>query len=167
MYDKQFDFLIVGSGAGGATLAKELSRKGKKVIVVEQGRRENKMGTFKDALQFFDTTKYKTPRHSKEGVILWRTIMAGGSTIVSCGNSTRCLEEELDDFGITLDDEFAEVENEMDAPIVSESLLSEGSIKIMDSARELGYEMDLMPKFINPTKCQKCGQCVTGCSKRA
>ncbi len=162
MDGRRYEFLIVGSGAGGATLARELSKRDKEVLVVERGKRE-RVGTFRDSLRFFDVTRLRTPRQSKEGVILWRTIMAGGSTVVSCGNSTRCLEAELADFGIVLDDEFAEAEQEMHVAPIAEGLLSGGSEGIMEAAQALGYRMEPMPKFLDPIRCQKCGQCVFGC----
>ncbi len=167
MRSGSYDYLIVGSGAGGATLAKELVGKGKDVLVVEKGRREEKVGTFRDALRYYDATSLKIPRKSKEGVILWRTFMAGGSTVVSCGNATRCLVEELADLGITLDEEFAEAEREMHVSPIDERLLSEGSEKIRWAAKELGYSMELMPKFVDPAKCTKCGQCALGCASGA
>ena len=55
--------------------------------------------------------------------------MTGGSTVISCDNATRCLEEELADFGINLDEEFAEVESEMNILPIDRKLLSEGSKK--------------------------------------
>lgn len=168
MNNKKYEFLIVGSGAGGATLARELSKKDKKVLVVEKGKYEQKLGTFQDSLRFYDANKLmKVPKKSKEGVILYRTIMAGGSTVVSCGNATRCLEEELSDFGINLDEEFTEAESEMNVLPIDRRLLSEGSEKIMWASKELGYQMELMPKFINPDKCKACGQCSFGCAKDA
>ncbi len=168
MNNRKYEFLIVGSGAGGATLAKEVSKKNKKVLVVEKGKYEQEVGTFKDSLRFYDANRLtKVPKKSKEGVILYRTIMAGGSTVVSCGNATRCLEEELADFGINLDEEFAEAESEMNVLPIDRKLLSEGSEKIMWASKELGYRMELMPKFINPDKCKTCGQCSFGCAKDA
>ena len=168
MNSKKYEFLIVGSGAGGATLARELSKKAKKVLVVEKGKYEQKLGTLRGSLRFYDTNKLtKLPKKSKEGVILYRTIMAGGSTVVSCGNATRCLEEELADFGINLDEEFTEAESEMNVLPIDRRLLSEGSEKIMWASKELGYQMELMPKFINPNKCKTCGQCSFGCVKDA
>ena len=89
MHSGSYDCLIVGSGAGGATLAKELVGKGKDVLVVEKGRRQEKVGTFRDALRYYDVTSLKIPRKSKEGVILWgiygrflwlRNSMPGGRT---------------------------------------------------------------------------------------
>ena len=103
---KKYQFLIVGSGAGGATLARELSKQGKQVLVVEEGVYERKIGTLKDSFRYFEGSRLMhIPKKSKEGVIIWRTLMAGGSTVVSCGNGVRCLEKELADLGITLKEE--------------------------------------------------------------
>jgi ferredoxin len=93
--------------------------------------------------------------------------MAGGSTVVSCGNAVRCLEDELADMGITLDQEFRELETEMGVSTIADKLLSEGSERILWASQELGYKMERMPKFIAPDECSKCGQCVLGCAKGA
>ena len=156
MNKKKYEFIIVGSGAGGATLARELTKRRKEVLVLERGKLEEKIGTFQDALRYFETNRYtKLPRKSREGIILWRALMAGGSTVVSCGCSTRCLEEELLDLGVNLNEEFAEAEKEMNVSPIDEKLLSEGSERIKWASKELGYKMELMPKFIDPVKCQK------------
>jgi choline dehydrogenase-like flavoprotein len=153
---------------GGATLAKELSAKGKDVLVLEQGGDERKVGTFKDCLRYYNSNKFtKLPKRSKEGVILWRTIMAGGSTVVSCANGVRCLEKELSEFGVPLGEELMEVEREAQVSPIAEDLLSESSKKIMSASKDLGYRMERMPKFINPKKCRKCGNCVMGCTRGA
>ena len=90
MNDQRYEFVIVGSGAGGATLAKELSRKGKQVLLVERGKHEEKVGTTRDSLHYYDVNKLtQMPITSQEGVILWRAFMAGGSTMVACGNAVR------------------------------------------------------------------------------
>ena len=168
MRHEQHDVLVVGSGAGGATLARELTHRGKRVLVVERGKVAAKLGSFRHMLPNFDINPItRTPKKSKEGVILWRTQMAGGSTIVSCGNGTRCLEGELSEFGISLENEFAEAEAEMGLAPIDESLLSDGSHVIAEAAHDLGYEMEPMPKFIDPDRCKTCGQCVVGCSSDA
>ncbi len=168
MKGDKFEFIIVGSGAGGATLAMELSKRGKQVLIVERGKYEEKIGTFRDSLRYFDGNKLtKMPAKAKEGAILYRTMMAGGSTVVSCGNGVRCLEEELAGFGINLDAEFAEAEGEMKIAPYDERRLSKGSKKILEASRELGYGMEPMPKFIDPAKCRRCGGCNLGCKYNA
>jgi len=164
---KEFDFLIIGAGAGGATMANELAKRNKRVLVIEKGKREKKVGTFLDCLKYYDGDALKMPLKSNEGVILWHTFMAGGSTVVSCANGVRSLEKELADLGIVLDEEFAEAERETRTAPIADRLLSDGSRTIMQSARELGYNMELMPKFINSEKCKKCGLCTLGCPNGA
>ena len=160
----RYEFVIVGSGAGGATLAMELSKRGKMVLVVDQGKPENEIGTLTDCFRYFDLNYFtKMPPQSKDGVILWRTMMAGGTTVVSCGNGIRCLENELAEYGILLEQEFKEAEREMQIVDYNPRRLSQGSKKIMEVSKDLGYTMDPMPKFIDPTKCRRCGECAMGC----
>jgi choline dehydrogenase-like flavoprotein len=162
--DKKYEFVVVGSGAGGATLAMELAKKEKSVLVVERGIREEKVGGIMDTMRYFDLRGLtKAPPKSKEGTILWRALMAGGSTFVSCGNGVRCLEKELAEFGINLDAEFSEVEKETGVTPYDEQRLSKGSKMILEASRELGYKMEPMPKFIDPQKCRRCGNCSMGC----
>ena len=168
MRHERHDVLIVGSGAGGATLARELTKRGRSVLVIERGTYAAKLGSLRHTLSHFDINPItKTPRKSKEGVILWRTQMAGGSTVVSCGNATRCLEPELLTLGISLEREFAEAEDEMNVAPIDESLLSKGSQRIAAAAHKLGYEMKPTPKFIDRVRCKHCGQCVFGCPSGA
>jgi choline dehydrogenase-like flavoprotein len=168
MHDRKYEFVIAGSGAGGATMAKELAARGKDVLVVEKGEYCSEFGTLEDIVRFYDASKStKGLRYSEEGVMLLRTFMAGGSTVVSCGNGVRCLERELADLGVTLEEEFVEAEQEMGIAPISENLLSEGSKTIRSAAAELGYRMELMPKFINPAPCGRCGRCWAGCQRGA
>jgi choline dehydrogenase-like flavoprotein len=160
MQTKKYEFTIVGSGAGGATLARELSKKGKQVLVVERGGHA-KRGSFQDFLMGLDVPT------SKEGVPIYRKIMAGGSTIVSAGCGVRSLQKELSSLGVTLDEEYTEAEKEMGVSPLDTKLMSEGCEKIMWAANELGYKMEPMPKFVDTGKCKKCGMCICGCARGA
>lgn len=164
MVTRRFDVIVVGSGMGGATLARELVARGKSVLVLEKGRFEQKLGTFKDDLRYYDANPVtRIPHKSKEGTILWRTFMAGGSTVVSCGNGVRALEAELASCGLSLGAELAEMEAEMAVAPIDDSLLSEGSLALAAAAADLGYEMQHMPKFVSTARCHACGSCVHGC----
>jgi choline dehydrogenase-like flavoprotein len=164
MRDREYEFLIVGSGAGGATLARELAMRGKEVAVLERGNHETKIGTFQDTLRYFDGNRLtKTPRKSKEGTILWRAFMAGGTTVVSDGNQVPCLQKELAEHGITLDAELDEAAKEMSIAPIDESLLGERSQRVREAASQLGYRMERMPKAIDAEKCRKCQNCPMGC----
>lgn len=167
MGNRRYDDIIVGAGLSGSTLAKELSKKHRRVLVVEKGIREKSYGDFKDAVRFFDTNSIKMPIKSKEGVIIYRTIMAGGSAFVSAGNLVRSLEEEFTDLGLDLSSQFAEAEEELQVAPISDRLLSSGSRAIAEAAREMGISMLPMRKAINPKRCIKCGKCTLGCKTQA
>lgn len=161
---KHYEYLIVGSGAGGATLARELSRAGRSTLVVERGHHEPIVGVLNRALNFYDTPNLLgIPRKSRQGVILWRTLMAGGSSMVACGNATPCLAEELAAHGITLGNEYREIAEESHFGPLPETLLSAGSRQLRAAADELGYTFQRMPKFIDAEKCDQCGLCTLGC----
>jgi choline dehydrogenase-like flavoprotein len=68
MQGRRVEFVIAGSGAGGATLANELAKRGKDILVVEKGKYEHKFGT----LRF----------NGHENVLV---LMTGHSTLISRG----------------------------------------------------------------------------------
>ena len=85
---KKYDFVIIGSGAGGATVARELAKRGRQVLVVEKGVVAEKLGSAFGVVEYFDGIRFiKMPVKSKEGVILWHCSVAGGSTVFSCGEA--------------------------------------------------------------------------------
>jgi choline dehydrogenase-like flavoprotein len=147
--------IIVGSGAGGATVAKELAINGFEVSVLEKGITTET----KNAYKFYDNLDI--------GVELLKTSCLGGSTLVTAGNAVRTCQNEFKNIGIDLEEELKEAENELRVKTLPDSHLGEGTRKIMNAAFSLGFVMEKMPKFINPQKCIPCGQCTLGCPKGA
>jgi choline dehydrogenase-like flavoprotein len=96
-------------------------------------------------------------------VILWRALTAGGSTVVSCANATRALQDELADCGIDLRAEFAEAEAEMGVEPLGADLRSAGTQRICAAASDLGYPFESMPKFLDQARCRRCSRCTLGC----
>jgi choline dehydrogenase-like flavoprotein len=154
------DVVVIGSGAGGATVALELAKRGADVLVLERGPRIRKVGTQTRALRFYD---HGGLRRSKEGVTIYRALMAGGTTVVSCGNGLPVLENELRALGIDLSAELAETLRDLGVQPLADHLIGNGSRRIMDAANALGFEMQPMPKYFHPEKCVACGNCVLGC----
>ncbi len=168
MYRDEAEFVIVGSGAGGATLARELALRGKQVLVLERGRLEPKVGTARATLGYYDLNRVtKYPPASREGILLWRAFMAGGSTVVATGNQVPALSDELEEHGITLEDELQEAAEEMGVAPIDEALLGEASLRIRQAARDLGYRMEPMPKAIDARRCGRCAMCTAGCPQDA
>ena len=158
------DIVVVGSGAGGATVGMELAKKGRDVLVIERGPYVKEIGTQRAGLAFYDKCGLRT---SKEGVIVYRTIMVGGTTVASCGNGIIILEKELKDLGIDISAEAQEALREMWVAPLADRLIGKGSRLIMDIGNRMGLEFFPMPKYVDPKKCTSCGLCVVGCKTGA
>jgi len=161
------DIVIVGSGVGGATLAKELATRGRKVLIVEKGNyfSQEQFGTEIQAYKFYD--RHGLWSKTKEGIFYYRTIMVGGTSLVSCGNGVRALEKEFKNLGIDLSKEFRETEKELSISPVPKRFIRRGARLIIEAAKKVGFKMQPMPKFINFKKCISCGNCILGCRKGA
>jgi choline dehydrogenase-like flavoprotein len=147
--------IIAGSGAGGATVAKELSDKGVEVVLIEKG----------PIIEAKDASKYYSNIGSEVEIL--RTFCLGGTTTVSAGNGVRTLEKELRELGIDLSDEFEEAERELGVRTLPDSHFGEGTKRIMAAAENLGFDVKKMPKFVDPAKCVPCGKCASGCPNGA
>ncbi|MEN6551762.1 MAG: GMC family oxidoreductase N-terminal domain-containing protein [Methanobacterium sp.] len=147
--------LVVGSGAGGATVAKNLAKKGMDVTIIEKGNWVNAS----KAYQCYDNMDV--------GVELLKATCVGGTTLVTAGNAVRTCQKEFKNIGINIDQELLEVERELNVNTLPDSHMGEGTKKIVEAASDLGLGMEKMPKFIDPLKCIPCGQCVLGCPRNA
>ena len=147
--------LIVGSGAGGATVAKELATRGVEVVLLERGPVINE----KEVARCYAKVRSE--------VEILRTYCLGGTTLVSAGNGVRALESELRAMGLDLRAEFEETERELRIKPLPDSHLGAGTKRLMATAAELGFRVTRMPKCIDPSKCTPCGNCVFGCPHSA
>jgi choline dehydrogenase-like flavoprotein len=163
----QAGIVIVGSGAGGASLAKALAGGNKKIVIAEKGTtyEPDKTGTEMQAYNFYD--RHGLWSKTKEGVFYYRAFMAGGTTVVSCANGVRALERKLKKIGIGLAKEFAETEKELAIRPIPKNRIGPASAKIMQAANTLGLRMRPMPKLIAFDRCTSCGNCILGCRANA
>ncbi len=162
------EFVVVGSGAGGASVALELATRGRRVTVLERGVSPTGFGTFAHAARFYDAAPLvNLPRRSREGVILWRALTRGGSTVAACGNLNRALGAELAVHGIDLDDDLTAAEVEFGVAPWAVDRLSPGGRLLMQAAEGVGTPLRPMPKAIDPNLCLGCGLCVLGCATGA
>jgi len=177
---EKYDYIIVGSGAGGGTLFRELASRGKDVLCIEWGMKLKSVGNFMDCNNTFDFKLLPDivprpmrkiplwpPKTTEGDVIMWRAICGGGSSVISLGNGARCMEKELKSVGVDLTDEFEETEREVGLKPVGDRLLSKGSRSIRDAASSLGYNFSPMPKSVDQKKCVKCHKCLYGCKHGA
>ena len=144
-------FIIVGTGAGGAILARELAQNNLPVTIIEKGPYIES----KDAFDYYD--KYN------DSVDLLTTTCIGGATIVSMSNMVRALDEELHDYGIDLSEAYEYVEDLVGVHQLDDSHIGKGTQAFLDAGRELGLNTLKMPKAIREEDCIQCGKCAFGC----
>ena len=146
---------IVGTGAGGGLLARELAKNGIEVTILEKGPYIDS----KDAFKYYN--------EYNPDIDLLATTCVGGSTIVAMGNMVRALDEELYEFGIDLAKEYEFVEELVDVHELDDSHIGSGTRLFLDAAKELGLNVFKMPKAIREEECLQCGKCAFGCPVNA
>lgn len=171
--------IVVGSGAGGATVARELQSRGFDVLILEAGPPFKPFtrhiswaeplhrfgllggeGTFK---HFFPSMDIQ--RSSRE-LILVRGLTTGGSTVLSCGNLVRA-DQGLEEIGLDLTPEYDELEGELNPTIIPPGTWRPVTQDMFQSAENLGLNPKPTPKVVNKDKCNYCGLCELGCSRGA
>lgn len=169
--------IVVGSGAGGATVAKELQGKFD-VTLLEAGKefrplsfelptmeRVKKTGLLLDEREaplFFPNLQIR----KTSDMVLVNGIGLGGSTTVCCGNAVR-MDHDLQALGINLDEEFEEVFREIPVTTVHQKRWHKYTRRLFEICAELGLDPQPMPKMGNYENCISCGRCIFGCRNGA
>lgn len=158
----QTDVVIAGSGPGGATMARELSKKGRRVILCEAGKYHQRLGF--STLSLLGMMDGMGLTFSKEGTWVIRPKTAGGASVVYCGTAVRPPPWLKERYGIDLDPEVEDLYQEIPIQKLPESLVGPAAGTIREAARDIGLDWQMIDKWIRPEKCkQNCGKCALGC----
>jgi choline dehydrogenase-like flavoprotein len=165
------DIIIVGSGPGGATLARQLAGAGKKVLLLERGRdfrRKFYYGTYLGALRYSDRMSLL---YTEEGLNIIAAVMVGGATNMYTGSAAEPPAWLKSKFGIDIESEVQDTMVELDIKPLPEDLRGKASTRIARAARAIGYDWFPQPKFFNPSRCEgrekgfSCqANCMLGCT---
>lgn len=161
--DNSYDVIVVGSGPGGATVAKEMAQRGKKVLVLEWGNMAPIRGWMS---QFVMNASIpgKSMLFTNNMLAMVRGIVTGGSTVYYYGTAFDPPVEMLKSHGIDITKEVEETREELPTSPLPDNLIGPMAKRIMESAVDLGYDWKKMPKFIDPEKCKPdCFRCNYGC----
>ena len=127
--------VVVGSGPGGATVARELARRGHDVLVLERGAYHKPQGSyvnlFRMADRFFGLA-------SVEGTQMVRLLTVGGSSIAFLGTAFEPPAWLKDRHGIDVAPYVEEIKRELKLAPMPERLIGEGAKAIMKAARDEG-----------------------------
>ncbi len=161
----EWDVIVIGSGAGGATVARELSGAGIKVLLLERGRDQRWIGNAVATAGFIDRLGM---RQSREGLSIIRALTTGGSTLIYGAVATPPPAWLKTDYGIDLDKDAAAVQKELGVAPTPERLIGPGAGRIMQAANGLGIDWQPFPKFVNFDQCvADCADCMLGCRRGA
>ena len=133
----EVDCAIVGSGPGGATVARELSRRGKKVIVCESGGYHRQFGYTPFLLNMMANFGLT---FSKEGTWVIRPKTVGGASVLFCGTAFRPPPWLNEKYHIDLKEEVEELFNEIPIGPMPDTLIGPAASTIMRSAQDLGLD---------------------------
>ncbi|MBD3385427.1 FAD-dependent oxidoreductase [candidate division KSB1 bacterium] len=166
--------LIIGSGAGGSTIANELASDFE-VTVLEAGK---PFTPFKGNFALLEKLRYSRlmrdermiqwlfpamkVRKTLQNMVLVTGSATGGSTVLSTGTALRN-DTALRAIGLDLDEEFAELDAEIPVTVQHEKLWS----PMTKACFKVCADLELFPaplgKMGNFNNCKKCGHCLLGC----
>jgi choline dehydrogenase-like flavoprotein len=170
------DYVVVGSGAGGATAAVTLARGGASVALVEAGPwrdpedyPSSMYGTMRDMFDDFGATV-------AQGRAFWPVVqgaLVGGSTVINSAIAVPTPADVFDrwasEFGITRSLRDAvwkiqdELSSELNAVEVPPRARGKHNDYAMEASQKLGIEGHYMHRYVRD--CEGNGQCLQGCKR--
>jgi choline dehydrogenase-like flavoprotein len=170
--------LVVGSGAGGATVAKELQGT-YEVSVLEAGgefrpfslnlamiERLKKTGLLFDEREIEVLFPAMNIRKTGDRMVLVNGVGLGGTTTLATGNGVR-LDSSLKELGINLDEEFEELEREIPISTDHQNRWRKATRRLFETFVDMKLDPRPLPKMGDQSKCINCGRCVLGCANGA
>ena len=172
------DVVVIGSGAGGSVMAKELAETGLSVIVLEEGgyfTRADFAGPPWERFQRFYRANGTTVALGLPTIPLPLGKAVGGSTLINSGTCFRTPDRVLQAWGSEWGIEgidtasmlpfFERVERILHVMPVPEELLGENARVFRRGVNELGLHGAPIPRNIDG--CRGCGVCAFGCPSDA
>ncbi|HET6813024.1 MAG TPA: GMC family oxidoreductase N-terminal domain-containing protein [Actinomycetota bacterium] len=166
--------VVVGSGAGGATVARELQG-AFDVTVLEAGRPFRRLGLeratierLRDSRVLFDPRLIRAAFPAMQvrrtgDLYLVNGIGVGGTTPMATGNGIRA-DAAIRALGIDLDPEFDQIGQEIQLFTAHQARWHPTTRRLYEACAELGLDPRPIPKMTTgQAACRHCGHCVLGC----
>ena len=130
----RFDVIVVGSGPGGASAARELSKQGQRVLILERGGNAPLRGGMLGMASIAGAVTVG------DHLYMGRAITTGGSTAVYLGAVAPPPVQLFQSMGLDFSDELEEAEQELPLAPLPDSMLRPSSLKLRESAAAMGFE---------------------------
>lgn len=165
--------IVVGTGAGGAMMARELQGR-YQVMMLEAGGAfrpftlpVNKLaglrrtGLFLDERMIHPLLPAMKIGKTHDMVMVWGEGV-GGTTTLATGNAVR-YDGALREIGIDLDAEFESLYEELPVSTGHQANWTECTRRMWDVFDEMGLDPVVTPKLLDVDRCVGCGHCAIGC----
>ena len=144
----RFDAIVVGSGPGGASVARELAMRGKRVLILEQGSAAPLTGTVGQMAGIAAVPGRGAFVH-RDASLLVQGVTAGGSSTINFATATDPPAALFAAHGIDLAAPLAALRAELPIGPLPDTLVGPMATRIMAGARTLGLEWHKLEKMIS------------------
>jgi choline dehydrogenase-like flavoprotein len=163
MFSPSYDAIVAGSGPGGASTARELARRGLRVLILEQGKAAPVKGTLAQMAGMAAVPGRGAYFHS-DGSLMVSGVTAGGSSTINFATAAPPPAALFAAYGIDLEPSLAELRAELPMAPLPDALVGPMAQRMMDAARALSLDWRKLDKMIRPQACRSgCWRCVYGC----
>lgn len=164
--NKEYEYIVIGTGPGGAPAALELAKAGKKVLIIERGAYHRKLVGFPAGMLLSE--RLFMFNRSKEGVVMERGLTVGGSSMIYQGNVFEPKRSFLEEMGIDFSPEARDIKKEIGVRTLPDHFFNRngntGLARMMAAAEDMGAPFEEQEKFVDPEKCKLgCDWCMMGC----
>ena len=150
-----YDCVVVGSGPGGAEVAREMARAGATVLVAERGGAEPLTGRARQTLRELcwpGRSLYRTG-----SVAVMRGVTLGGSSMYFFGSAWEPPHEVLGAHGLDLREDTEALRRELRPAPLPRDLLGPRAGRLLDTAQAMGLDWRPIPKFVDQHRLRRDG----------
>ncbi|GGX74634.1 FAD-binding protein [Massilia dura] len=162
-FRSHYGAIVVGSGPGGASVARTLAAAGARVLILERGGAAPLAGTLTQ-MAAMAAIPGKGAFFHRDASLLVRGITAGGSSTVNFATAAAPPAALFARLGIDLAGDEQALRAELPLGPLPDSLVGPMAQRIMAAAQDLGLGWRKLDKMIRPAICRTgCWRCMYGC----